>query len=187
METTITVYLHDTDNQVQSIIVHPYDSLRLLDDFITTKGKRVLFCNGSILMPAFSFSYLNINNGDHVFVVRPKESPRNQNSPSKKMDHPFGGNRKEILKRMAQSFNRDCPSLNIIKDPTIFHEASRIADIINNHRDSDILTRYYNLQQKTEEQNRTKQNKKAELSSPVILPSPPTPSSEALPLLWGAF
>ncbi|KAK8841177.1 hypothetical protein M9Y10_027377 [Tritrichomonas musculus] len=182
---SISIFLHDMDNSIQSIIVRPSDSLRILDEQITTKGQRVLFCNGMILMPAFSFQYLNIHDNDHIFVIRPKESKMKAvQAPQKhrmNKDH-HSLTMSQQLKRITDNASYHDRSLNLLGSSSILHEASRLADLSKAQFDSNLLTHYYNLQQKSED---NIQRAKPKEVSQIILQPPTSPSSEALPLLWG--
>lgn len=183
---SITVHLHDADKPVKSITVHPSDSLRILDDQITSKGQRVLYCNGSILMPAFSFNFLNVQDGDHVFVVRPKETNFNndQNLQKQRMkpDLHTSFQMSKKLKRMTDNTRNHNKTLKMLGGTSILHEASRLADLSKIQLDSNLLTQYYNLQQRSEDYI---QKEKPKEVSQIILQPPTSPSSEALPLLWG--
>lgn len=183
---SITVFLHDADKPIQSITVQPSDSLRILDDQITTKGQRVLFCNGMILMPAFSFQFLNVQDGDHVFVIRPKETKINNNQNLQKQrikqDHHATLQLSKKLKKITDNASYHNGSMELFGNSSILHEASRLADLAKTQYESNFLTRYYNLQQKSEDS--IKKIKPKEVSQ-VLLQQPTSPSSEALPLLWG--
>ena len=183
---SITVFLHDADKPIQSIIVRPSDSLRILDEQISTKGQRVLFCNGMILMPAFSFQFLNVHDGDHVFVIRPKEAKAITNQSLQKHrlkhDHNSSSSLTHNLKKNTDNLYHHDRPLELLGGASILHEASRLADLAKAQFDSNLLTHYYNLQQKSEDN--IQKNKPKEVSQIIIQPAT-NPSSEALPLLWG--
>ena len=171
--------------------MNPHDSLRTLDDSISNKGQRVLFCNGSIMMPGFSFSFLGIKDGDHVFVIRPhrrqkqlNETKKEKNKKAMMMNKLKESMKREPLFDIITSDSERNRIFSVLSDPTIIREALRIADVAMTRTEIESTTKFYNLQNITEKAPEpVNSNRGLQHDQEVNMQQPTSPSSEPLPLL----
>lgn len=186
MNEKITVFIHDGDELPRAIIVGISDSIRILDDFIKEKGQRAFYCNGSIILPAFSFNYFNIKNNDHIFVVRLKDhKPLHNMMMSNQQPTPKKSltikEKVEKIKNFKENQQKQYP---LQPDTHLLHEASRIADLTYIQNEHSMLFRNYFSSGQEEPSSR---NKTLEIKQQTLITSSTLPSSEALPQVWRTF
>ena len=64
------LYLHTEDNQILTIGFSEEDTVKVLQKKLKPKSSSfALFCNNTVLQPAFTLSFYNITNGDHIYVI----------------------------------------------------------------------------------------------------------------------
>lgn len=186
MSDFISIILHDGDRPAQSVTVHLSDSLRVLDDQISAKGQRLLFSNGSLLMPSFSFNYFNMHSGDHVFVVRPQDSHLNTKQIKKQKENWSGlsttHNYRQYLNIVKNTQSSANKHLKLLGGSSLIHEAARLSDLEAEQLESKYSKYVHNMQTEDEQ----KQPEKS-ISETIIFPNENIrqPSSSALPILWG--
>ena len=163
MDKTIRVFLHDVPAEPVEINVNLCDSVRRLDDFVCEKGTRVFFYNGRIIVPAFSFSFFDIKDGDHIFVVRPQHNNHRMNTQSAKCSHV---SKDQILRKLQAKLAA-----------SLITEAARLSDISRNQCEGMMMAEHL-LNARNERKHTEMEGFKT-----VFAKSPMFPSSEALPPL----
>lgn len=121
------------------ISVSPFDSIQNVLSALSLSNCYVLF-KGSVLTPAFSFSFYKINENDTIFIVNNKES-RNTSIDSNVKSHPSPKSLSpEVVQKMHAIFDakygkrlKDPENVfNCLKsffDPTSSREAARVNDL----------------------------------------------------------
>lgn len=71
MNNNISIVLHYEDGLAKQITVDEFDQVSILQKYVSNSGNdRLIVANNSVLMPAFSFKYHGIKDGDHVHLIR---------------------------------------------------------------------------------------------------------------------
>lgn len=180
MDETITVFIHDGDELPRAITVRVSDSIRVIDETIQEKGQRVFYCNGSIILPAFSFKYFGIKNNDHIFVIHKKE-PKYilQSSPKKNLPINTKVKKKTIFKE--NRIDSYCHPLNKYY---LLNEASRIADLTYIQNEKSLMI---NSCFSSEPEEAMQHSKSLGIQQQTLISTSSFPSSEALPHAWRTF
>lgn len=71
MSQQISVFVHDMNTEVQTVVVDAMDSVRVLDSYIKEAGTKYLLYQDQLLNVSFSFGYFGIGHGSHIYVLRP--------------------------------------------------------------------------------------------------------------------
>lgn len=186
MNETITVFIHDGDELPRAITVKVSDSIRIIDEEIHEKGQRVFYCNGSIILPAFSFNFFGIKDMDHIFVIRLKEHKNVHNmmisnlQPSTKKALPI----KEKVKRTMLFKENHHKQYSFQPNTYLLHEASRIADLTYIHNEKRMMLKNCFS---SEPEETIPHTKTLDIKQQTLISTSTLPSSEALPHAWSSF
>ncbi|OHT15612.1 hypothetical protein TRFO_42431 [Tritrichomonas foetus] len=203
MNDVISVFLYDQADMPIKVTVSLDESVRVLDDVIKEKGTRLFFCNGKIILPAFSFHYLDIKDGDNIVVVRSREQKHLHDSlqgnkmASGQIDQrrnmKNGMNCHSKMASIIRIPNRDDSKHDGILDGSLFREASRLSDIIRTREENWKTHRFCDYAIDLDRAGDNTENIDGSQSIDIknhttfIGGSIKIPSSEALPLLWSTI
>lgn len=84
MDQLITVYLHSTETTVSQVQVHAGDSVSVLYQFLDNDSERYFYLNDAAISPAFSFAFIGLRDGDHIFAIPKPVRPIQTNLKPKK-------------------------------------------------------------------------------------------------------
>ena len=138
---TITIHLHTPDKETIDIEVRPDDSVGVLKNYVNGIGSQMILFKNNLIMTAFSFSFFDIHDGDHLFVVQYTKAQR---CTSAKKTH----TRSRLETRRTALFNsahaeagkdestrRRTSNSSLFLDPSIINEIARLSDLCNKSLD----------------------------------------------------
>ncbi|EAX94394.1 hypothetical protein TVAG_194800 [Trichomonas vaginalis G3] len=169
----ISVFLHDSNNEIKEISVHKTDPVQVLQDEIKGNDKRFIMYKNSLLMTSFSFQFFGIKDGDHLYVLRTK----------------YGNKKREMAETsksllQMQRSSRCCMILsnnNVeVIDKSALLECTRLLDLMYLRDD------YLSPASRRGPEIMASDASQASNSSKSIIPTVRLnePSSEVLPIFW---
>lgn len=101
MNNSISIFLHYGEGPERQITVNEFDQVGTLQQYVPdTANDRIIIANNSVLMPAFSFKYHSIKDGDHMYVIRTRMHRKGAKAQERsKASHGYWKRRIQIMNK----------------------------------------------------------------------------------------